>query len=236
MQAEQFPVLMGDQIIIEEYFSHLRNRSFPCVAAREAVSRDKVTCFVADHLACPYNDDQILQFLYAFVDDYRASNNLYSSVAIIFKGPVEINEDMFDTFLWNRLQAIADLDADNYFFDKRVSPDPNASTFSFSIKEEAFYIIGLHAGSSRPSRRFKYPVLVFNPHEQFEKLRETPAYDKMKNIVRKRDITFSGSVNPMLEDFGNASETFQYSGRKNDKQWQCPLKIKHATTDNNSIT
>ncbi len=105
--------------------------------------------------------------------------------------------------------------------------NPSAPEFSFSLKEEAFFIIGLHPASSRPARQFKYPALVFNPHLQFEQLREANKYQSIKYAVRKRDIAYSGSINPMLTDFGEASEVYQYSGRKYDEQWQCPLKIKH---------
>jgi uncharacterized protein len=112
-----------------------------------------------------------------------------------------------------------------YAYDKRVSSDPTSRDFSFSIKEEAFYIIGLHPKSSRAARKFDHPTMVFNPHQQFEVLRSTHRYEKMKNIVRKLDTAYSGSVNPMLQDFGNSPEVFQYSGRKLDQSWQCPLKI-----------
>ncbi len=61
-------------------------------------------------------------------------------------------------------------------------------------------------------------------------------YDMMKNAVRKRDVAYSGSVNPMLKDFGKASEVFQYSGRKYDENWQCPLKIHHAQIEDNTST
>jgi len=46
----------------------------------------------------------------------------------------------------------------------------------------------------------------------------------MKNIVRKRDVALSGSINPMLQDFGAASEVYQYSGMQYDSTWQCPFK------------
>ena len=147
-----------------------------------------------------------------------------------------MNEELFDELLWKRLQALADLDAANYSYDKRVNNQPSSPSFSFSIREEAFYIIGLNPASSRQSRKFRYPVLAFNPHAQFEKLRETNKYEVMKKVVRKRDITYSGSVNPMLQDFGKRSEVYQYSGRKYDDTWQCPLKINHATIKNNSAT
>ena len=59
-------------------------------------------------------------------------------------------------------------------------------------------------------------------------------YEKMKHVVRKRDIAFSGSINPMLKDFGEVSEIYQYSGRKYDDTWRCPLKINHAAIERNT--
>jgi FPC/CPF motif-containing protein YcgG len=222
--------------IVEEYYAFLKNKAFPCIAARAAQSRQQIKCIVADHMGCPKDDRAILKFLYDFVDEYRNSKQSFLSAAIIFTTPEIKNEEMFDELLWQRIQALADLDAENYPYDKRVDADPSSANFSFSLKEEAFFIIGLHPVSSRTTRRFRYPTLAFNPHAAFEKLRKTKSYDNMKNIVRKRDILFSGSVNPMLADFGEASEVYQYSGRNYDNKWQCPLKITHAKITNNSST
>lgn len=222
--------------IVEEYLAYLKNKAFPCVAAKAALARQQIKCMVADHMACPIDDRAILKFLYDFVDDYRNSRKSFHSAAIIFKEPQFQNEEMFDELLWQRIQVLADLDAANYDYDKRVDDDPSSINFSFSLKEEAFFIIGLHPLSSRPARQFRYPTLVFNPHSEFEKLRETNCYKNMKEIVRKRDIEYSGSVNPMLSDFGDSSEVYQYSGRKYDNKWQCPLKIVHAKTKHNSST
>lgn len=221
-------------LIIEEYKAYLNNKKFPCIAAKAALAGQKVKCMVAGNMACPKDDAGILQFLYQFVDDYRSSNDFYHTATIIFSGPQINNEEMFDELLWQRLQALEIFDAENYSYDDRVKSDISSAEFSFSIKEEAFYIIGLHPASSRQARQFKYPALVFNPHAQFEKLRSTTKYEVMKNTVRKRDIALSGSVNPMLQDFGESSEVYQYSGREYNKSWQCPLKITHAETQHNS--
>lgn len=222
--------------VVKEYLSFIETKEFPCIAAKAALARQQVKCMVAGNMACPNEDAGILQFLYEFVDEYRNSKDFYHSAAIIFSGPLINSEEMFDALLWQRLQALQVFDAENYYYDDRVESDTSSPKFSFSIKQEAFYIIGLHPASSRHSRQFKYPVLVFNPHEQFEQLRATTKYDVMKNAVRKRDIVFSGSVNPMLQDFGKASEVYQYSGRKYEDSWQCPLKITHAETKHNSST
>ena len=225
-----------EQQIIEDYLSFIEVKEFPCIAAKAAMARKNIQCMVAGNMACPKDDAAIIRFLYDFVEAYRAAEDFYHSAAIIFTGPEMYNEEMFDALLWQRLQALEVIDAKNYAYDTRVEADPSSAKFSFSIKKEAFYVIGLHPNSSRQARQFKYPALVFNPHDQFEKLKETTKYEVMKNTVRKRDVVLSGSVNPMLQDFGESSEVFQYSGRKYDESWQCPLKNTHAKTEHNSST
>jgi FPC/CPF motif-containing protein YcgG len=219
---------------IDDYLSFLETKDFPCIAAKAAHEKQLVKCMIAGNMACPKDDDAILVFLYDFVDAFRKSNEIYNSAAVIFTGPAINDEEKFDSLLWQRLQALEILDAENYAYDNRVAADPASAKFSFSIKEEAFYVIGLHIASSRQARRFIHPTLVFNPHAQFEQLRASSKYEAMKNTVRKRDIAFSGSVNPMLQDFGESSEVFQYSGRNYDDNWKCPLKITHATKHNSS--
>jgi uncharacterized protein len=222
--------------ITSEYLKFIDDRDFPCIAAKAALSENQIEVFVADHLACPNTDVDILRFLYGFVDAYRVSEKNYHSAVVIFTGPEYCSEELFGNLLWQRLQAISDLDAAHFVWDERVKKDPTSPDFSFSIKEEAFYVIGLHSNSSRKSRQFKYPALVFNPHDQFEKLRASNKYTAMKEAVRKRDIKLSGSVNPMLADFGESSEVFQYSGRQYDINWKCSFVAKHKTTNDHSAT
>lgn len=227
---------MEQEDIIREFKDFINDKSYPCVAARAAIVREQIPCMVAGHMACPADDRNILRFLYDFADCFRKATTAFHSAAIIFKEPKIFSEAIFDDLLWQRLQSLTLLDAEHFDYDKRVSPDPSSPDFSFSLGEEAFFIIGLHPASSRRSRQFKYPTLVFNPHLQFENLRSTDQYANMKNIVRKRDLRYSGSINPMLADFGQSSEVYQYSGRQYDEQWKCPLKIKHAGSKHHSTS
>jgi hypothetical protein len=220
--------------LIESFLSHVRDKDFPCIASHDAVEKETLKFFTAQHIGCPADDKAILSFLYSFVDHYRTTSKGYHSAAVLFAEPGEITEEMFEYFFWQRLQAIADLDALQFPYDDRVSSDPLSPQFSFSIKSEAFYIIGLHPANSRLARRLKFPALIFNPHSQFERLREQHVYHKMQSIVRKRDVEISGSVNPMLSDFGNSSEASQYSGRHYPPDWTCPLSIKHGTIDSHT--
>lgn len=209
--------------IAEEYFAFIDNKEFPCIAAKAALARDQIRILVCEHLACPKDNIDITHFLYEFVEECRSKTQLYNSAVVIFKGPSYCSEDEFDQLMWLRLQCLSDLDARDFPWDQRVGRDPAKADFSFSLKEEAFYIIGLHPGASRRARRFRYPSLVFNPHDQFETLRKAERYTPIKESVRKRDVAYSGSVNPMLADFGKSSEAMQYSGKVYDKNWQCPF-------------
>ena len=215
--------MKSDELIKKAYSAFLNKKGFPCVAAKAALSRRHIQCMVAMHMGCPAQDKIILQFLYSFVDKYRASEDSYHSAAVIFREPLVMDEKIFDSLMWQRLNSLNSLDKQTYSHDRRVDSDPSSSHFSFSLKEEAFFILGLHSGSSRRSRQFEYPALIFNPHAEFEKLRMSNRYAKMKEVVRKRDVEYSGSINPMLADFGEASEVYQYSGMKYNAGWICPL-------------
>ncbi|MEP6673896.1 MAG: guanitoxin biosynthesis heme-dependent pre-guanitoxin N-hydroxylase GntA [Ferruginibacter sp.] len=217
---------MHDQsIITEEFISFLSNRDFPCVAAKDALAKNNLRIIIADHMACPKDDNAILQFIYSFTENYRQNSKGFFSAVVIFKTPAELDELLFENLMAIRLRGLKNIDAKNYQHDPRVSADPLSADYSFSLMEEAFFIVGMHPQSSRPARRFKYPALVFNPHAQFQELKNNNRYEKLKTIVRRRDLAFSGSVNPMLTDFGTASEIFQYSGRNYDLAEKCPFNF-----------
>lgn len=212
--------------IKHDYLSYINSSSFPCVAGKAAMQQS-MRIMVAGHMGNPIHDLTILEFLHRFVDEYRYTQKAFSSAAVIFSGPETLDEERFERLMWQRLQSLSNHDAQEYGYDSRVSSDPASSQFSFSLKEEAFFIIGLHPNNSRVSRRFKHPTLVFNPHNQFEILRQKNRFEKIKMVVRKRDEEISGSINPMLQDYGISSEAMQYSGKKYGKNWTCPLKIPH---------
>lgn len=219
---------------ITAFESFISDKNYPCVAARAALSRGNVPCLVAADMHNADQDERIFSFIQDFVAEFRQQEGVLYSAAVIFKGPENITEQSFEKYFWRRLQALATLDAKHFDYDARVSADPSHPNFSFSLAEEAFFIIGLHPSSSRHSRRFRYPAIIFNPHIQFDRLRTAGQYEKMKNIVRKRDKRYSGSINPMLHDFGQASEAMQYTGNQYDKQWTCPLHINHGNKDHST--
>jgi FPC/CPF motif-containing protein YcgG len=215
--------MKSEALIEREYKEFLDDKNFPCIGAKAALAKNNIKCVVLSHMACPAQDTEALQFIYSFVDGYRSSSDMYHSAAVIFKEPMNIDENTFDQLLWQRLNALSALDKKVFQHDTRVDSDPASARYSFSLKGEAFFIVGLHAASSRRARRFRYPSLIFNPHAEFEKLRASNRFIKMREVVRKRDVAYSGSVNPMLSDFNTASEVYQYSGKQYTSDWICPL-------------
>jgi FPC/CPF motif-containing protein YcgG len=222
--------------IIVQFEQKIGDTLFPCLAAKSALSKHHIRYKIIDHMACPKDDREILNFLYQFVDEFRSATDDFHTAVVIFRQPVIHNEEQFESLFWPRIQALADLDAETYPYDVRVDRAIDSPNFSFSLKEEAFYLIGLHPASSRKARQFDYPAIVFNAHAQFEKLRLENHYSKMQQVVRKRDMEYSGSINPMLSDFGQVSEVFQYTGKQYESNWKCPLDLQHERPTDHPAT
>ena len=109
--------------------------------------------------------------------------------------------------------AMHAVDAKFFAWDKSVDSDPASRNFSYSIGGRSMYVIGMHPQASRLARTRPYPTMVFNLHQQFERLRARGKFDAMKQTIRSREMSFQGSINPMLTSFGEHSEARQYSGR-----------------------
>ena len=146
---------------------------------------------------------------------------------MVFEGPRQIDEETFERHMWARIQSLTDKDAwHGVEHDARVEASPESPHFSLSFGGEAFFVVGLHPGASRPARRFETPVMVFNLHAQFDRLRAEGAYEKLRGSILDRDLALAGSINPMLARFGEISEARQYSGRPVEADWVCPFHRK----------
>jgi|TARA_R110002049_G_scaffold42257_4_gene126161 FPC/CPF motif-containing protein YcgG len=203
---------------------------FPCVGAKSALARDNLKVIAGHSLDSNWDDLEIHRELLEWAREYRDSTEGLRSLAVIFDGPLNLSETEFENLLWARIQSLADKDAwlgQNY--DSRVSSDPGDPHFSLSFGGEAFFLIGLHPNASRPARRFAFPMLVFNLHDQFERLREQGNYEKMRDTILARDVKLAGDINPMLSKYGQASEARQYSGRQVGEDWQCPFQDRRGS-------
>lgn len=205
-------------------FAHVEARAFPCVGAKAALARGTLQVLACNRIDSAWDDLRIHDGLVRFADAYRHDQAMYRSFAVVFDGPDDLDEAAFEAALWQRAQSLSDKDVwRGQGYDTRVSPDPSNPHFSLSFGGEAFFIVGLHPNASRPARRFARPALVFNLHDQFERLRADKKYEAMREKIMLRDEAVAGSRNPMLSRHGDTSEARQYSGRMVDDGWRAPF-------------
>ena len=208
----------------EDLLARIADKTFPCVGAKSAMARGTLKTVVCRSLEGAGDDVGIHSELLDWVADYREAPEGLRSLAVIFEGPRDLDEKQFEAALWERLQSLAVIDERrDQPYDGSVSPDPEDPHFSLSFGGAAFFVIGLHPNASRPARRMPRPTLIFNLHEQFERLREEGRYERMREKILSRDVAIAGSVNPMLARFGEESEARQYSGRVVGENWRCPF-------------
>jgi FPC/CPF motif-containing protein YcgG len=210
--------------LADKFRKHVARPTFPCVGAKSALARHQLTFVVARDITSAWDDMRIYPALFNFARSYRPRKKLFQSFVVIFKGPRTLTEAEFEGSLWERIQSLTDKDSwHGQRHDRAASPSPDDPHFSLSFAGEAFFCVGLHPHASRPARRFSSPTLVFNLHDQFEELRRDGLYERLHDKIMDRDKTFAGSVNPMLQRFGEASEARQYSGRIVGSDWKCPF-------------
>ena len=203
--------------------------SFPCLGAKSALARGTLKVLACHSLTSTWDDLRVHRELLAWAADYALEPGGLRSLAVVFEGPLDLDEAAFERAMWKRIQSFAD--KDHWLclpYDARVSADPDDPHFSLSFGGEAFFVIGLHPNASRPARRFPAPTMVFNLHDQFEKLREEGRYEKMRQRIVARDCDLAGAPNPMLARFGEVSEARQYSGRLVGPEWRCPFRDQRA--------
>jgi FPC/CPF motif-containing protein YcgG len=208
-------------------FAHVEDRAFPCVGAKAALARGTLQVLACDRIDSAWDDLRIHDELLHFAHSYRRDKTMYRSFAVVFDGPTDLDEPAFEAALWDRVQSLSDKDVwRGQDYDDSVSADPANPHFSLSFGGEAFFIVGLHPHASRPARRFDRPALVFNLHDQFERLRGENKYEGMREKILARDEALAGSRNPMLARHGDASEARQYSGRVVDDDWHPPFEYR----------
>ena len=201
---------------------------YPCVGAKSAVNNDSYRIALYDDLGGASATAGLCRDLYRFSREFAEIDARFATFAAVFAGPTDLDEAAFERRFWRQLQGLHDADARLHPWDESVSRDPGDPHFSFSFAGRAFFVVGLHPAASRISRRFPWPTVIFNAHEQFELLRSEGKMERMKQVIRMKDEQLQGQINPVLDDFGNSSEARQYSGRAVGKDWTPPFEPRGA--------
>ena len=209
----------GNTVITRKFRVFIERSVFPCLGAKAALNMGayELQCYAefGDNTASVH----LASDLHRFINSPLRRRSDFATFGAIFSRPVEMTELEFEQRLWRTLQQLNRIDAEKFDWDPTVGRKPECAKFAFSFGGHAFYIVGMHQGSSRLARQFPLPALVFNAHEQFRKLRTEGKWERMRASIRKRDTALQGEWNPMLDDFGERSEARQYSGRAVEESW-----------------
>lgn len=207
--------------INQEFIRKVDTTEYPCVGAKAAFNTKQYRLGIYGNMGAEDSTQALANDLKLYIEDSLGKDCNYMSMIAVFEDKVD-SELGFEEKLWQQLQKLHDADGDSDW-DPSVSSDPADKNFSFSFNGYAFFVVGLHPQASRRARRFGFTAMAFNLHKQFEALRETGVYEKMKNTIRTREKNYDGGINPMLKDHGEGLEAPQYSGREVDESWKCPF-------------
>ena len=214
--------MIGESEIEREFAEFVNGINFSCLVGKGVVHQSRHVIRAYPPLGTRAAAGALAGDLSSFGMTVNPSEGLRAFVAV-FPDRQPRTELAFETRLWVQLQHLADIDDPDAGWDPSVSDDGDDPLFSYSFDGLSYFVIGLHAKSSRVSRRFCWPTLVFNPHSQFGRLRGEGRFARIQQAIREREMDVQGSLNPNLADFGERSEARQYSGRAVEDSWKCPF-------------
>ena len=131
---------------------------FPCLGAKAAFNDEKYGFAVYDEIGRDGSTAGLCRDLCHFIQSGLMTSSEYSTFVAVFQSPIDLTEAEFETCLWRQLGKLHRADRRYFDWDKNVSRDPLDPHFSFSFAGQAFYVVGMHANSSRQARRFPWPA------------------------------------------------------------------------------
>ncbi|MGW7275024.1 guanitoxin biosynthesis heme-dependent pre-guanitoxin N-hydroxylase GntA [Streptomyces sp. NPDC054864] len=202
---------------------------FSCLAAKAALRRENLTHVELGKMGSSESTADLHTAVSDFVREQLSPEENFATLVAVFSEPAELTEPEFDELLWQQLADLHVVDvARGHSWAPDVERDPASPHFGFSLAGHPFFVVGMHSGASRASRRFERPAIAFNSHHQFRRLKESGVYYGLQRRIRQREMRLQQSINPNLADFGDASEARQYAGSATGEQWRCPF---HADED-----
>ncbi len=202
----------------------IQQKNYPCLAALKSLHQKDYQVGLYDKFGSAKSWRNLRNDLLFFIQEQKKSQSIYLSFWAVFE-PADFSEDEFETALWNELSHLTSVENRPTDWNENNTSDPLAPEFRLSLDGVDFFIVGLHAKSSRKSRQFPYPTLIFNVFDQFEELERRNQYLPLVRANRERDQKFQGDVNPMVKRHGDQWESIQFSGRANPPDWKCPFRF-----------
>ncbi|MET8681868.1 guanitoxin biosynthesis heme-dependent pre-guanitoxin N-hydroxylase GntA [Streptomyces sp. NPDC004647] len=210
---------------VEEF---LLGDKFSCLAGRSAWRQGGITHRHYGRLGGDESARLMAHDLEAYVRSANWSARTFTSFVATFAEPRGVDELEFERLLWQQLQVLHEHDAESHRWAEGYSSDPRSGEFAFSVAGHPFFVIGLHETHVRLGRRPPFPMLAFNSHEQFGRIKGAGMWDRLAEKIRKQDIKLQGDINPNLYEYEHLSEARRYSGRPKPADWQCPFAAREA--------
>ncbi|MDQ0993909.1 guanitoxin biosynthesis heme-dependent pre-guanitoxin N-hydroxylase GntA [Streptomyces sp. V3I7] len=201
---------------------------FSCLAGRSAWRQGGITHRHYARMGSDESARRLAQDLEAYVRSTDWDGRAFTSFIATFEGPRGVDELEFERLLWQQLQLLHEYDAETHRWAEGYSCDAQSGEFAFSVAEHPFFVIGLHETHVRLGRRPPFPMLAFNSHRQFDRIKGAGMWDRLAEKIRKQDIKLQGDINPNLLEYGQLSEARRYSGRRKPADWQCPFSAREA--------
>ena len=204
----------------------ITKENYPCVAAIQSINKQDFLVHTYKKFGQLHQRPALRNDLLAYLKRFKETRSTYFTFFAAFEDEKHLSEAEFEQNLWNELSSLTSETTRQPDQDPRFSDDPNSQKFCFSLAGHAFFVVGLHPQSSRLSRQFPWPTLIFNVFEQFNQLAAVGKYESMVQLNRARDSRFQESPNPMALKYGEQWESIQFSGKENNSEWKCPFHFR----------
>jgi FPC/CPF motif-containing protein YcgG len=202
---------------------------FVCLAGRSAWRQGGIVHHHYGRLGGEESARRMAADLEVFVRTRDWDARSFTSFLATFEGPLGVDELEFERLLWQHLQLLHEYDADAYDWAEGYSSDAQSGEFAYSVAGHPFFVIGLHETHVRMGRRPPFPMLAFNSHRQFARIKKAGMWDRLAEKIRKQDIKLQGDINPNLFEYEQLSEARRYSGRPKPEDWRCPFAARGRT-------
>ena len=196
--------------------------SFACVAGQTAVRAESYILAAYPSMTDPQVAEGLCHDLMEFTREYgipdkeKGPKGQFRSFVATFEGPMPTSQMQAAEYLYTLLKNIHSVDKKYFPWAKGISADLESTDFGFSIGEAGYFIPSFHPFTSSEVRRSDMLFVVFNAHAMFDTLRKQGKFDKLKQIIRRRQA----HVHPYLGDHGTVNEWVQYALVDSDEKSQ----------------
>lgn len=192
--------------LVSVFRALLLSPAFPCLGGSGLVRSGDYCFAVYDRLGAPESIEQQTTDMRRYLSGRPADTHPFTAFVAAYLAPSTRDDEQFEALMWRQLTGmeahptrgcdrhihLVDGDDPGYVFDGRE-----------------FFVVGMHPASSRFSRRYPWPLLVFNALSHAQEMQKRGKHVSMSRKILERDRELQGSDNPSL----HAPQRMQFSGR-----------------------